>query len=266
MNQVQSILDRKEKAGLRIQTLGAFQVWRDGLPIHAKDWVRDKSVQLFQFLLTVRNRRGLHKEQIVDQIWEEEDIKTANQHFKAALHGMNKALEPNRKSRTESRFIIRQGLTYQINLNEVWVDTEAVESLVALGNQNVQNTPALAIEAYREAISLYKGIYLPNRLYEDWSSAERERLQVLILGAYINLGELLLEISPMEAIRICQQALLIENTWEDAYRIQMSAYMLKGNRPMAIKTFRQCEQVLEEEFGVPPLPETRQLYSKIIDQ
>jgi len=105
---------------------------------------------------------------------------------------------------------------------------------------------------------------LPNRLYEDWSSGERERLQILILGAFINLSELLLETQPMESIRLCQQTLLIENTWEDAYRIQMEAYLKKGNRPMAIKTFRQCAAVLEKEYGVKPLPETKGLYQRII--
>ena len=106
---------------------------------------------------------------------------------------------------------------------------------------------------------------MPNRLYEDWSSAERERLQILILGTFINLSELLIEENPMESIRLCQQALLIENTWEDAYRIQMEAYLKKSNRPMAIKTYRQCEAVLEKEFGVKPMPETKQLYQKIVN-
>jgi len=72
------------------------------------------------------------------------------------------------------------------------------------------------------------------------------------------------EASPMESIRLCQQALLIENTWEDAYRLQMEAYLKKGNRPMAIKTFRQCAAVLEKEYGVKPLPETTALYQRIL--
>ena len=264
MDTIANIQAKKEQASLQVQTLGTFQVWRNGELIGPKDWGRDKSVQLFQFLITARHQRALHKEQIIDRIWEDIDVKSGEQNFKVAQHGMNKALEPNRKSRSEAKYITRQGVTYQLNLSEIWIDTDALEKYISIGNQFFSENRAIAIEAYRAAIDLHHGTYLPNRLYEDWSSGERERLQILVLGAFINLSELLVDENPMESIRLCQQALLIENTWEDAYRIQMAAYLAKGNRPMAIKTFRQCETVLDKEFGVKPLPETKALYQQII--
>ncbi len=269
-SQIQALIEQREKAAVRVQTLGSFQVWRPDesgraqVPIAPKEWGRDISTQLFQFLVTARHRRGLHKEQIIDRIWGESvGDKTGQQHFKVALHGLNKALEPQRKSRTEAKFILRQGVTYQLQLDAIWIDADALEHFIALGNQALPNHPELARQAYREAIELHHGVYLPNRLYEDWSSEERERLQVLTLGATISLGELLLRENPMESIRLAQQALLIDKAWEDAYRIQMEAYFLKGNRPMAIKTYQQCQKVLDEEFGIDPLPETRRLLERI---
>ncbi len=264
MEKIANIQAKKETASLQVQTLGTFQVWRDGELITPKVWGRDKSVQLFQFLVTARHQRALHKEQIIDRIWEDIDTKSGEQNFKVAQHGMNKALEPMRVSRSEAKYIIRQGVTYQLNLAEIWIDSDAIESYIAVGNQSLSDDPKMAIAAYMAAIDLHHGVYLPNRLYEDWSSAERERLQVLILGAFINVSELLVEENPMECIRLCQQALLIENTWEDAYRIQMEAYLNNSNRPMAIKTYRQCETILEKEFGVKPMPETQALYKKIV--
>ena len=88
-------------------------------------------------------------------------------------------------------------------------------------------------------------------------------MQVLALGAIITLSELLLSENPMESIRLAQQALQIDPAWEDAYRLQMAAYFQKGNRPMAIKTYLQCEKVLEAEFGIEPLPETKALLKRI---
>jgi len=43
----------------------------------------------------------------------------------------------------------------------------------------------------------------------------------------------------------------------------MLAYMKRGNRPQAIKTYLKCEIVLEEEYGVAPLPETKKLLQQI---
>lgn len=263
-DQLRELDAKKESALIRVHTLGRFQVWREDTEISPKEWGRDTTSQLFQFLITSRHRRGLHKEQIIDRVWEDVDGKAGQQNFKVALHGANKALEPNRPSRTEARFITRQGLTYQLNLEEIWIDVEALDEYIALGNQALSQQPDLAEQAYREAISLHQGVYLPNRLYEDWSSEERERIQVLSLGALITLSEMLIEKNPMESIRLAKEALLIDAAWEDAYRIQMAAYFQKGNRPQAIKTYQQCEKVLEKEFGIEPLPDTKALLKKIM--
>ena len=257
--QITQLKEKHATATIKVQMLGNFQVWRNEEKVSPKEWGRDKTIQLFQFLVTHRHQRGLHKEQIMDRLWEE----AGDQNFKVAMHGLNKALEPDRKSRTEARYISRQGVTYQLNLEDMWIDADALEQFIAIGNQCLVDNPQLAKEAYQEAVRLHKGSYLPNRLYEDWSSGERERLQVLTLGAYITLGELLVNENPLESIRLAQQALLIDATWEDAYRLEMQAYLKKGNRPMAIKTYQQCKKVLDEEFGIEPLPETKKLFQQI---
>lgn len=264
-NQINVLLQKRQEALVQVQTLGNFQVQREGKTLTSKDWGRDKAIQLFQFLMMVRHRKALHKEQIIDRLWEDDDPDTVDQTFKVALHGINKALEPQRKSHAEAHFITRIGLTYQLNTTHLWIDAEALELLITIGNQTFADNQGVAKRAFREALSLYKGIYLPDRLYEDWAADERERLQVLTLGAYITLAELVLTENPMESIQLCQQALLIDAAWEDAYRLQMEAYLLKGNRPMAIKTYQQCQKVLDEELGIQPLPETKKVYRKIID-
>ncbi|MEM8889378.1 MAG: bacterial transcriptional activator domain-containing protein [Bacteroidota bacterium] len=262
-DQINVLLAKKDTASIRVQTLGRFQLWRSSELVNPKEWGRDVSLQLFQFFVTNRHRHGLHKEQIIDGIWPDLGLKAGQQNFKVANHGVSKVLEPDRKSRTESKYIIRQGPTYQLDLEDVWLDTEALLQLIALGNQTITDQPKLAQLAYREATELYQGAYLPARLYEDWSSEERERIQLLTLGALISLSELLIHENPMESIRLTQRALQIDASWEDAYRIQMEAYLENGNRPMAIKTYRQCEEILDKEFGVEPLPETQQIYQKI---
>jgi len=246
-----------------VQTLGNFQIWRNGDKVKSKAWGRDTTVQLFQFLVTARHRMGLHKEQIIDRVWGDIDTKAGQQNFKVAHHGMNKVLEPERKSRTEAKYIKRQGVTYQLDINDIWIDVEALDQFIALGNQALIDNPKLAQQAYYEAINLYQGVFLPNRLYEDWTTTERERIQMLTLGAFISLSELLIQENPLESVRLTQQALQIDPTWEDAYRIQMEAYLEKGNRPMAIKTFQNCKRILDTEFGIQPLPETQQIYNKI---
>jgi two-component SAPR family response regulator len=184
--------------------------------------------------------------------------------FKVALHGVNKALEPNRKSHGETTYFHRIGQTYQLDTQEVAIDSFVFEEIVALGNQYFVENPAFAIKSYREAIGIYLGSFLPNRIYEDWCSDERERLQLMYLSTIMALAELLVDENPIECIQLCQKAILEDIAWEEAYRIQMRAYLKKGNRPMAIKTYQVCEKVLYDELGIKPLPDTKNLYNSIL--
>ena len=261
---IQALVHKATHAPLKVQTMGRFAAWRGEEEIPPKAWGRDKTIQLFQFLITTRHQKAKHKEQIIHRLWEDADFGAGDRDFKVALHGINKTLEPERKSRTEAHFILRQGLTYQLNHEDIWIDADAFEKFIQIGNHSLAHDPVLAKTAYEAALPLYQGEYLPERLFEDWSSAERERLQVLALGAMIMLAELILTENPMESIRLAQQALLIDHAWEDAYRVQITAYGQKGNRPMAIKTYQQCCNILEQEFGIEPLPETKASYRKIM--
>ena len=259
LQQLKTLKTFEENAVIRIQTLGGFNLWRNHQKIDNKEWGRDKTIQLLQYLISYRQRNALHKEKIMDHLWEDWN----DRDFKVALHGVNKVLEPERASRTEAIYITRQGVSYQIDLNLVFIDVEILEKYISIGNKAFMIDNLVAKNAYENAIELYKGSFLPNRVFEDWTSEEREKSQLLILGAYISLAEILVQTNPLESIRLAQNALSIDNTWEDAYRIQMQAYIVKGNRPQAIKTYLKCEVVLEEEYGISPLPETKKLLKEI---
>ena len=258
-DKLQQVKTFQENAEIRVQTLGQFRLWRNNKKIDSKEWGRDKTVQLLQYLISNRQRHALHKEKIMDHLWEDGD----DRDFKVALHGVNKILEPQRPARTDPTYVLRQGLSYQLDLDKIWIDVQALEKYVIIGNDALGTDNLISITAYKHAIALYQGIYLPNRIYEDWSSEEREKIQILILGAYITLAELLMSENPIESIRLTQSALAIDPTWEDAYRLQMQAYLAKGNRPQAIKAYQKCVIVLEDEYGIDPLPETKKLIKEI---
>jgi len=249
---------------IQIYTLGKFEMIINGVSLSDKDWGRDKTLQLIQFLITNRHQFGLHKEIIIDRIWDVDDMEQGGRDFKVALHGIRKVMEPNRKSRTEASYISRQGSTYKLETENIWIDADAMDSYVKLGNKALATDIALAIEIFTDVINLYHGIYLPNRLYEDWSAAERERLQIQALNTYMTLAELIIAKNPRECIRLAQSALMIDSTWEEAYRIQMQAYIEIGNRPQAIKVFKRCVEVLDQEYGIEPLPETRSVMKGIL--
>ena len=247
--------DRHE---LCVYTLGGFRLLRNGHEIEPTAWTREKALHLFQFMITARRTAVLlHKERIVDDLWPEADAERGDRDFKVALNAVNNALEPERAARATPRYVVRSDLAYGLAFDRIWVDADAFEAHVAAGSAAWTNDNRdKAIACYTQALSLYRGDYLPERRYEDWSSAERERLQVLALNVMTTLAGLLLEHNPLESLRLTQRVLAVDPIWEDAYRIQMQAYLAQGNRPLALRTYEQCAAALERELEIPPLPET----------
>lgn len=252
----------RETAALRLQTLGGFRVWLSGTEIAPAAWGREKAVQLFQFLVTLR-RRPLHKEEIIDRLWPDLDRETGDRDFKVALSAVNNTLEPKRSRRAAPRFIRRHGLAYGLAPDDIWIDADAFEALIVTGNHLLHRDVEAAIEHYRSAVALYASDYLPERIYDDWTSAERERLQTLALGTMTALANLVVDRNPLESLRLTQRVLTLEPAWEEAYRAQMRAYLAQGNRAMALRTYRQCIEMLDREFKIEPLPETQELYEQI---
>lgn len=250
-------------APLRVITLGDFRVSGPGGPVQPADWGRDKAVQLFQYLVT-RRRRIVEREAIVDALWPELAAAAAERDFKVALNAVLNALEPGRPPRAASRFVRRVGSAYGLVVEEAWIDVDALEAHVAAGNRERLRDPAAAIAHYRAAEALYRGDYLPARRYEDWSSPERERVQVLALGALAMLAELLVDETPLEAIRLAQRVLESDPVREDAWRLLMRAHMAGGNRALALRAWEACVAALERELGLEPLPETAAVYRRVL--
>jgi LuxR family maltose regulon positive regulatory protein len=250
---------------LTVCTLGRFSVSRpDGSEISASDWGREKARSLCQYLVT-RRRVLTPKERIAFDLWPELDAQRADRDFKVALNALLKAVEPDRRARAESSFIQRQGVAYGLVPSHWEIDADRFAEFVKDGARGESVDTDLAVESYRAAADLYHGDYLPDALYEDWASAERERLLTLYLSSASRLAELLLDRQDdQEAIALSEAVLARDPCWEEAYRVLMRAYGRRGNRPQAVRVYQRCASALHEELGLEPMPETTRLYHHIV--
>jgi DNA-binding SARP family transcriptional activator len=206
----------------------------------------------------------LQREEIVDILWPDLEPDAVQRDFKVALNALNRALEPDRPPGAEPAYVIRHGTTYGLRPGaDIWLDCEEFQSLIDSGDQ-IQDGSEASADAYQGALDLYKGEYLQEALYEDWTSEERERLLALYLHTAEKLAAIRLDQSGYDqTIGLCRRILARDDCWERAYRLMMAAYARQGNRPRALRVFRSCKEALERELGTEPGPLTRRLYEKI---
>jgi ATP/maltotriose-dependent transcriptional regulator MalT/DNA-binding SARP family transcriptional activator len=260
---------------LRVQTLGAFRVWRgrDEMDPHA--WRRGKARQVFQLLLTERNR-SLQREEIIERLWANVAPEIAGRDFKIAMSALNKALEPARPSEAPSAFIAREGSLYSLRPEaDLWLDVAEFERECSAGLQLLEgrHTPASApdidhaIARMQAALRLYTGDYLPEALYDDWATEERERLLALYLRGADTLAGALLERGALgETLAVCESILARDPVWERAYRLIMLAHARQGNRPQALRAYQQCVASLRAELDVAPSATTVALWERIAQE
>ncbi|MBI5934369.1 MAG: tetratricopeptide repeat protein [Chloroflexi bacterium] len=246
---------------LRVRTLGAFQVWRGSEEIPSNGWRREKSRQLFQLLLTHR-QSPLDRDQICDLLWPEADSATAQRNFKITLNTLYHVLEPDRDAGSDSAFILRDGATYTLRFGaDLWLDSD---HLARLTREGLKPT-SVSISLLEQAVTLYRGDYLPDSLYESWAAEERERLSTLFLEAADKLCEQYIQSGKyIEGIDLCQRVLTKDNCWERAYRHLMVAYNHLGDRGQLARAYQRCLQTLKDELDVAPSPETQDLYKELI--
>jgi ATP/maltotriose-dependent transcriptional regulator MalT/DNA-binding SARP family transcriptional activator len=258
---------------LRVRALGGFHVWRGAVEVDPREWKRDKARQLFQLLLTCRGQ-ALQREAITEKLWPDLSPEAAGRDFKVALNALNKVLEPTRSPDAPSAYILREGAAYGLRPEaDLWLDAALFERESEAGLRGLESSrggPASAAaldEALRHlqsAIQLYAGDYLPEALYEDWATTERERLAALFLRTADRLAGLLIERGELdEGLKACELILSRDPCWESAYRLMMAAYARQGNRPQALKVYQRCVNVLREELAVDPSPATVAAYHRL---
>ncbi len=251
---------------LRVHTLGAFRVQRGQAEVEARDWQRATARQLFQLLLA-QHGRWLQREEIMESLWPTLGADAAGRDFKVALNALNKALEPDRAADAPFAFIVREGTAYRLRPEaDLWLDAATFEAEGTAGLRALEGGQAdLAITHFQAALQLYAGPFLPDALYEDWASAERERLLALYLRVADKLAGALVERGCYDkALDVCGRILDHDPCWERAYRLMMVAYTRQNNRSLALRTYQRCLLAMREELDMDPSPATTALYGRIL--
>ena len=129
-------------------------------------------------------------------------------------------------------------------------------------------TPDAASEAdldcLKRAIAAYKGDLLES-VYSDWCLLWRESLRAKHTTAL----EFMLHAAMgrndwAAALGYGRDLLALDPLMENVHRALMRCHYHNGNRPLALRQYALCEQLLREELGVEPMDETRRVQETIL--
>ena len=156
---------------------------------------------------------------------------------------------------------------YRLELPEgSWVDVtvatnaahEAEEALAADDVEQAKTAAALAV-------SLAQGAFLPGE-EGGWVEERRRELEHVRRRALNALADAcLLAGDAAEAVQWAEQAIALAPYSETGYRRLMNAHTAAGNRAEALRVYERCRQLLADELGAYPSPETESIYRGLLE-
>lgn len=220
--------------------------------------LRRKPKQLVKLLALQSNQR-LHREQIVELLWTDQEPEAAINNLHKSIHAARRAFEPDLLSGGDSKFILtKEGQIILTAPDGLRIDVLEFETLAAEAFHSTDE------KSYDNALALYAGDLLPEDFYEDWTNERRESLRLAHRKLLRKLAALYENRAKFErSAEISRKLIALDELDEDAHRNLMRSLALGGNRPQAVKQFEQCRAVLKKELGVEPERETRELSEQI---
>jgi two-component SAPR family response regulator len=234
---------------LTVRGLGCFEV--SSKRAGAVKWISKKSMELFAYLLVHRGR-GVAKNQIIEDIFEEMPLKNAETYLHTAVYQLRKALTPH----GFKEMVISAQEQYRVDLNKADVDFIAFEQgIEGLAEMNIENEAA-AIEMEKR----FAGELFEDKLFA-WSSMERERLAMMYDSLAARLASWLLTRKRYrEAAQIAKRIVSRNEFEEESHLLLLNIFGAMGDRQSLHNAYWQYKQSLLRELGLQPSSAVIQVY------
>jgi len=251
------------RPSLQVRFFGHFEMLCDGetMPLGRNG----KALTILKYLLA-NGTCPVSQDHLMGWLWPESNLKKARWSLNSAIHGLRKLLSGCSSSVSTNYVFLEDGY-YRLSPGvRVTTDVDDFDRHHERGRrlEKDRRMREAAVE-YEKAIELYRGDYLIEDLYEDWTMVERERLANVYIDILGRLAVHYMEVGQhQESIRVCYRVLEKDRCHEDSYRLLMQCYARLGLRARALHQYRMCERILGQEYGTSPSPETRALYLKLL--
>jgi DNA-binding SARP family transcriptional activator len=254
---------------LHLALLGTFHLTTtDGATITL---ATDKVRGLLAYLATEADRPH-RREALAGLFWPDMPDEQARSNLRLTLHRLRQAIDEEVPGASEVLFTVNR---HVVQLHTAGLARDIQQFQQALLTCETHDHPQLESCAHclpqmETAAALYQGEFLAGfsldggETFEDWLLMQREFLHQKALMALHTLTEMLARRGEVEAaLRSAQRQMALDPFYEPAYRQAMQVQALHGLRPQALTLYAQCRQLLADELGVEPAPETTHLWQQI---
>ena len=245
--------------GLQLNLLGPFRLLCDGRPVAGFEQAR---LQHLLAYLVLHRAAPVSRQQLAFAFWPDttdpqalKNLRTLLTRLRSALSGALQETLPG-----ADRLIDVSPHTLQwVQDESLAVDVVEFERCTAQAGRE-PDSPASSLSS---AVALYSGDLLPD-CYDDWVLPFRDELRKAYGESLERLALLLEERREYgSALQAARRLLQHDPLHEEAYHHLMRLHLALGDRTEALRAYRACEVMLEQEFGARPGRPMQELYGRL---
>lgn len=239
----------------KIQMLGGFYLKLGDRELQDTD-TRSKKAWVMLAYLIIHRDQVVTQSRLIDLLWgSEPDSTNPENALRITMHRTRTLLEQLCPEAGRDMILRRRG-GYQWNGGGE-VDSERFEALCRRETED----PELRLRNLLEAISLYRGDFLPRQSSEVWVLPIASYLHNLFIEAAQEALELLIQRGrSQEAVGICHRCIAMEPCHEGFCQELMQLLAASGDRRGAAEVYERLSKRLFEDFGIGPSEKTRTIY------
>jgi len=248
---MRTMSERTTQERLHLSLLGTFKAASHlGAPVRL---TMRKPRALLAFL-ALHPREPQTRERIAALLWPDTAAAQARLNLRQTLFLVRRALGTGLEA-------IITDVDGSLGIDPSRVVVDAVE-FQKYARQDTPHALATAGQLYRG--DLLQGFDLGEEPFEEWLTAERERLrETAIEGLAKLLRHHMDNEEPEAAISVGIRLLALDPCQEAVHRTLMRLYAVTHRRAAALRQFEACAVALKREFGLEPAEETRALHGQI---
>jgi len=262
-----AIEELQESCGppLQIRALGPFTLEVDGRTLTHGDWRSKRALKLLLLLLTHRFR-WVPRDVIMEALWPDADPDKADNNLRQTVHILRRVLEPDLKETRDSRYIRLRNESWRLDpCGRYGYDVQRFEATLREADAlRDDGRPRRAADRYQKALDLYRGDFLEEARYEEFTDSEREHLRDLYLRGAAALLKLHAASRRWEVIIPLARRVLQQDPYREEFHWQLVHALLRaGYRREALEAYLEYEREVIRELGVLPSGAMRRLADEL---
>jgi DNA-binding SARP family transcriptional activator len=237
---------------------------------HGEQLVREKQFpgrqgRIAFVFLAVNRLRAVHREELMGAVWPDDAPAQTDAALDAILSKLRSMLKGAGLVPPAAGIDVSSGSISLQLPSSAWIDIEAAANALdeaegALRRKDTTSAWSLA----NVAVVISRRPFLSDA-EAPWIESQRNALRTLQMRAL----QCLVMVSasngePLLAIQHAGEMVELDPFRETAYQLLMKMHAAAGDRAEALRVFAKCRELLRDELGVSPSPQTEAVYLEIL--